>query len=302
MTSPEVKLLPVFVFALGCNASNEESPDVQTEADHDAGPADTDADGNGPYGDPSSSGRCFEIFGPPGISHPAPRRHDLGVVALGDRRDVSIGLYNFCGDPEARLLALEWPESLNPAGHGDFAVSGLPVGYLFPPSISVVLHVGFVPSVAGFQHAVLRMSVSHGYYDFAFAAEAVTPGAAPVRLDATCFEAGHVEHVGPTTPLYSRHFAIDVSPQCDYAFGLEHWVIESASITRGGETFFYSGPEASVPFLVANFRNSFSTVRGLLIDGLVFFAATAGTFTGELTLHTNDAVGNYTIELLATAE
>jgi hypothetical protein len=298
----------VFAMALGCNSGDEVLGTIDGRADdigEDDGGApddigegdDGDTDGVTDTGGPDSPGSCFEIFGPTGISHQPPRMHDVGIVTLGESRMMSIRFYNFCEDPAARLLALEWLD-----GPGDFAVtSGPAIGDLFSRSaMGTIMEVAFVPAGPGMQYARLRVSVSHGYYDFEFAGEGVAAGGEPALLDLVCLEAdrhvdlGRVALVATPTAYYLR-----LPLLCDFDFGTGHLVVESAAVTAGSEVFSLDPPGSSYAGVVANIELG---SPALLDVPLLFVPTVAGTYDGELTVDTNDRNGTYVVSFAATAD
>ncbi len=292
---------------LGCSGSDELLGTIDGDIDeigsNDDGAADEIGDSDdgatdeiGDTGDADSPGSCFEIGGPPGISHSPPRRHDAGIVVIGESRELTIGFYNFCSDPAARLLALDWLD-----GPGDFAVSSAPaIGEFFRTGAErTYITVTFTPTAAGMQYAQLRVSVSHGYYDFEFAAEGVTAGGGPALLDLVCLEADrHVDlgRVALAAAPIAYHVPLPLS--CDYDFGTEHFVVESATVTAGSEAFSLNPPGSSYADVVANIGLG---SPALLDVPLLFFPTVAGTYDGELTVDTNDRTGTYVVGFSATA-
>lgn len=120
-------------------------------------------------------GKCFEVFGPDGISHAAPRAHDLGVVEVGDSREVSVRFYNFCFDFESVVVETIILDEGGLSPSDDFAITGAPIPGASISSEDDYVEVTFSPTVAGWHRARIRYRVSHGYYDFDLVAEAVAP-------------------------------------------------------------------------------------------------------------------------------
>ena len=247
--------------------------------------------------EPDSPGTCLAISGPPGIFREY-RSHDLGVVAVGDAREITILLDNRCRDALAELLAFEWPD-----GAGDFAVtSGPAAGFVFPadgPSTAVV--VTFQPLAPGMQHARLRISLNHGYYDVELAAEGVSPGGSPAPLDLDCLDPDPTLDFGPF-PLSDGAATIDFELPllCAYTFGTEHFVVESVTLTAGTAAFDFQ-PWASYSGLVPNLQQSSPLPLVMIRFSLTFAPPGVGTTHGEVTLETNDRTGTYVIGFDATA-
>ena len=290
----------VFAMAPGCDGSDEVLGTIDGRGEDLGGDDDGGVDEVGDTGDPDSPGTCFEIFGPAGISHSPPRRHDVGAVTIGDSRTMTISLYNFCSDPAARLLALDWPE-----GTGDFAVTSAPaIGDLFRiGGEHTRVEVTFAPLASGLQHARLRVSVSHGYYDFEFVGEGVSAGGEPAALDMTCLEPDRYSYLGrvglATTPTTVQ---VGLPVLCDYAFGTMHLVVESSAVTSGEETFSLAPISTFYAGVAPNGALFSSPPLALPSVTLQFAPSAAGTYNGELTLQTNDRNGTYVVSFAATAD
>lgn len=138
----------------------------------DAGAPDAsppDAEGNR-----DSPGRCFEIFPtvePPSastetvIAHSNPMEFHI-TAAVGSSAVVGVRYYNFCADPEPRLLAVT-STSLDgsPLDPSLTVVPTLALLQVLPMSLTPTLNVTFRPRVAGVVTARVRLTFSHGYYD-----------------------------------------------------------------------------------------------------------------------------------------
>lgn len=253
-------------------------------------------------------GTCFEVFGPPGISHVAPRRHDAGAIAVGATRTIGIRLFNFCGDPDARLLALEWPPEINPGGRGEFEVVAAPeVGARFGGiSLEPTLVVAFGPTVPGVQHAGLRTRFNHGYYDFEFAGEGIPAGGTAVALDRTCLDPALAVDLGTVSAASGTgRIGITLPLRCDYPFGSEHFVVEAVELIRGAETFSLAVdaalPDGMYAGVVPNPRAGGWAPLELPDVVLDFVPAAAGVHIGALRLRTNDLHGTYAVEFVIRA-
>jgi hypothetical protein len=254
-----------------------------------------------PEGAVDAPGTCFEVFGPPGISHSAPRRHDLGVVTVGESRPVDVRFYNFCADATARLHSLDWLE-----GPGDFAVSS-PVapGEPFATTASMegtTLTITFTPASAGMQRAGLRVWISHGYYDLEVAAEGVLPGDGPAPIDLACLETERTVEVpsvdsgGPTPTV-----AVDLPLLCAYEFGREHLVVEMLELAGATDAWSFTTTGMAWNVAVPNAGNYPSDPVALPPVRMTFDPPGPGVYEAKLTLRTNDRSGSSEVVVRGTA-
>ena len=309
MTRLLLRLWLSFAVVTGCACGSETNGEVTD------GPAmDGEAtDGPDTDGEPEQPGSRLEIFGPSGMGHQPPRRHDFGPIVLGESRTATIVIWNFGGDPWATIVALDWPEELNPEGHDGLRLAsdapsvGDDLGYQH-----TYVPVVFAPTVAGFRQAVLRLSIDHdyGYYDFVFAGEGVAPGEAPAPFDGTCLEDDRTVDVGAVEAGVPRDIWVFLPVLCTYEFGSAHLAIDAVTITSGAEFYSFQvfddpsslpPEEACAPAYLPCVPNGSS---GLSLPSIpmVLAAPGVGTYEAELSIHANDAVGSYTLRLVGTVE
>lgn len=271
------------------------------------------ADGGGGaagYGDAGGStppiidapGDCFEIFGPAGMGHSAPRVHDLGLVRIGDSADISVRFYTFCDDTESVVVETIILSDLSPSD--DFTITRAPApGETLMMEGELFVDVTLSPTVAGWHRARIRLRVSHGYYDFDIVAEAVELGGVPAPFEANCLEVGPSETFAGGAVGQEMMRQLDISADCEASWGSTHVVLESHSFTGNEHGAFalregeegnalvwgpseYCGPGcAEHPRVIA-----------------AFTPPSYGEFEAVLTLITNEPNGEHQITLHGSTE
>ena len=182
-------------------------------------------------------GTCFEVFGPNGVCFP-PRAHDLGVVEVGDAREVRLGFFNYCNDTESQIvetLILEG-DGLSPST--DFEITnaptpGEPLEFEGTESVDIRLS----PSFAGWHRARVRFRVSHGHYDFDLVSEAVDPGESPAPFDTDCLELAPTMTFSATVGESSGMF-VEASGDCDAELGSFHIVLVASELSGNEDGAF----------------------------------------------------------------
>lgn len=117
---------------------------------------------------------CFEIFPSvtpesaavtPPRAHANPTEFQLATT-VGTRAEATVRYYNFCADPDPRLLAVESTGADGGALDASFSVESLvAVGSRVETGFAPHLRVAFLPRAAGTYRARVRWRFAHGYYD-----------------------------------------------------------------------------------------------------------------------------------------
>lgn len=117
---------------------------------------------------------CFEIFpdvipASAAVTPPRPHANPMEfqlATAVGTRAEATVRYYNFCADPEPRLLAVESTGADGGALDASFSVESLvAVGSVVVMGHAPHLRVAFQPRAAGTYRARVRWRFAHGYYD-----------------------------------------------------------------------------------------------------------------------------------------
>lgn len=242
-------------------------------------------------------GTCFEVFGPNGLCF-APRAHDLGVVEVGDAREVRLGFFNFCGDTESQIvetLILEG-DGLSPST--DFEITSAPTpGEPLEFEGSETIDITLSPSFAGWHRARVRYRVSHGYYDFDLVAEAVDPGESPAPFDADCLELPPTMTFSATVGGSTGMF-VDASGDCDAKLGSSHIVLVSYELS-GNEDGAFSVDRAEVGRALVSLSGGEPPCDTELppLPWVAFSPPSEGAFEATLTLVTNEPGAQHEILL-----
>lgn len=298
------------VLALAACEVEEEDPAVDASADgsHDSidGSDDaievTDTEPDTTWDIPLGPRECFEVFGPRGISHDAPREHDAGVVVVGEALTRSVRFYNFSCE-QARItaeVAVAAPEGLTVEVDAPTAGTGAGQGGQF------VVEVTLTPSEAGIHVASVTLPTDGGVYELQFAVEAVEEGEGPAQLAVDCLELeaasldfGEVE----VDAMANRALKIEAGAACALVFGESHLVVGARLEDAPGFAFETEDGEAlegPVSYVLFEGGASDSDARRDFVR-LVFSAQAAGEHTGTLVLETNAPQGEHRIALTASS-
>ncbi len=130
------------------------------------------------------AGHCFEIGPyvvpatatsqqPPGHTNPVSATM---TIPVGQTAYLSVRYYNFCNDPDPRVLAVELQGPDGTAIDPSFTYSGLAVpGYVITQGEPETFRVTFRPTAPGPKTAVVRLRFAHGYYQTTLNAAATSP-------------------------------------------------------------------------------------------------------------------------------
>ena len=245
-------------------------------------------------------GECFEVFGPNGLCFP-PRAHDLGVVELGDSREVSLGFFNFCGDTESSIIETVILEDDGLSPSMDFEITRAPTpGERLRFEATETVHITLSPTFVGWHRARVRFVVSHGYYDFDLVAEVVEPGGHPAPFETDCLEVGPTMTFTATLGETSGKF-VEATGNCKAVFGSSHIVLVSHEFASNEDgAFSIDRAEAGRPLV------SFIDGEPACDDELALFPWVAfsppgeGSFEAVLTLITNEPDGEHEVVLLGS--
>lgn len=118
-------------------------------------------------------GQCFEIgpwINPASATSQQPPHHTNPVSAdmtipVGQIGYLSVRYYNFCNDPDPRVLAVELLGPDGAPADPSFTYSGLAVpGYVITQGEPETFRVTFRPTAPGTKVVVVRVRYAHGYY------------------------------------------------------------------------------------------------------------------------------------------
>lgn len=244
-------------------------------------------------------GQCFEVFGPNGISHAAPRAHDLGVVELGDSREVSVRFYNFCSDSESIVVETVILDADGLSPSDDFAITRAPIAGASIGEEDFV-EVTLSPTVAGWHRARIRYRVSHGYYDFDVVAEAVESGELPVPFEADCVEIGPSLTFAGGTVGQGMEQWLDVGLSCEAVLGATHVVLESYEFADNEDGAFELRDADAGRALVWGQPACGLECEESYFPSVRFTPPSEGAFEAVLTIVTNEPNGEHEVMLLGS--
>jgi hypothetical protein len=241
-------------------------------------------------------GGCFEVQGPPGISHYWPRGHDMGIVFLGDERTINVGFYNFCADYDAKVIdtfVLDEENGLGPSD--DFEIVRSPAPGSTVSFYIDNIEISFKPTTTGWHRARFRYWVSHGYYDFDLVAEVIEAGTAVQKTETNCLEFEPLLTHRNATVGRSQTGYLEATATCETVFGESHVIMEAIELS--GDTDVLSIDSAEV-------WNAFSSgpwgmqIGDVLAPVSVHFKPnTEGSFSASVTITTNEPDGHHEIAI-----
>lgn len=242
-------------------------------------------------------GTCFEVFGPNGLCFP-PRAHDLGVVEVGDSREVSLGFFNFCGDTESRIIETVILEDDGLSPSMDFEIMRAPTpGERLRFEATETVDITLSPTFVGWHRARVRFVVSHGYYDFDLVADVVEPGGRPAPLETGCLEVGPTMTFTSTLGETSGKF-VEATGDCEAVFGSSHIVLVSYEFAGNEDgAFSIDRAEAGRPLVSLIGGEPACDDELRLFPWVAFSPPAGGSFEAVLTLVTNEPHGEHEILL-----
>lgn len=241
-------------------------------------------------------GGCFEVFGPPGISHYWPRGHDMGIVLLGDERTINVGFYNFCADYDAKVIdtfIIDGEHGLGPSD--DFEIVKSPTNGAHVSSYIDNIEISFKPTTTGWHRARFRYWVSHGYYDFDLVAEVIEAGTITPKTETNCLE---------FEPLLSHRNAevgrsqtgfLKAAVTCDTVFGESHVILEAIELSGDNDVFSFDSAEEWSTFCPG--PRGLRIGAELTLISVRFKPNREGSFAALITITTNEPEGHHEIAI-----